>query len=205
MQYSQHKPRSSQGGIGALVLAAGFSNRFGSLKLCASLPDGQTVFSRTLANLTAAIPDVLVITRPEVACQLDIHDAELLVFEDAEQGMGATLAFGIRHILRSRSWDGCLVCLADMPYIRPGTYGQIAKRLTSHTIVMPRFRGRSGNPAGFGKAFFPELSGLTGDHGGRQVLSAHADAVIQQDLDDAAILYDIDTPEDLALAASQAV
>jgi molybdenum cofactor cytidylyltransferase len=188
---------------GALVLAAGFSNRFGSVKLCAELPDGDTVFQRTLRQLCAAIPEVIVVTRPDLQPLLPATAAEVICFDDAEQGMGASLAFGIAHVIGQRDWQGCLVCLADMPYIRPDTYQALARRLTSHTIVVPRFRERLGNPAGFGRDYFGELAALSGDQGGRQVLRTHRAAVIEMEVDDAAVLYDIDTPEDLALAASQ--
>lgn len=180
---------------GALLLAAGFSNRFGSIKLCAELNSGTTVFAQTLNNLQQAMDEVVVVTRPELAEALIQHCDSLQIFDQAERGMGATLAYGISLV---ESWDSCLVCLADMPFIKPDTYGNIADALRADRIVIPEYGGKPGNPVGFGRQFFPELMTLQGDSGGRAVVQLHPEALQRLAIDDAAILHDIDTPADLA-------
>ncbi len=179
---------------GAIVLAAGFSNRYGSLKLCAALDNGKTVYEQTLANIHAAVPDILVVTRPELTARLPKTAARLVSFDHAERGMGATLAFAIKQI---DTWQGALICLADMPFITPESYRLIAAASTEDRIVIPRAQGQQGNPVAFGRRFFPELIRLTGDNGGRAVAKAHPEALQHLELDDAAILADIDKPEDL--------
>jgi len=186
--------------IGAIVLAAGFSNRFGSIKLCAQLASGQTVFQQTLSNIRQAVSEIVVITRAEVAPLIAEGETDIRVFDDAELGMGATLAYGIRQLnLPSKEpWDGCLICLADMPYIQPHSYAQIADAITKDQIVVPYYQGKAGNPAGFGCNFFDRLANLKGDHGGRKVIRENPESVITLELNDPALLHDIDTPEDLA-------
>ena len=181
-------------GTAALVLAAGFSNRFGSVKLCASLNNGATVFSQTLENIQQAIQDVVVVTRPELAEELIQYCDSLQIFDQAERGMGATLAYGI-SLIQDR--DSCLVCLADMPFINPDSYRAVANALRSDNIVLPFHAGQAANPVGFGKQYFSELMALTGDSGGRPVVQAHRDAVLELDLQDPGVLADIDTPEEL--------
>lgn len=182
-------------GVGALVLAAGFSNRFGSIKLCARLDNGKTVFEQTLERIQAAIKDVVVVTRPELADVLINHCETLNIFDQAEKGMGATLAYGIGLM---PEWDATLVCLADMPFIDSATYAQLAAELDQNAIVMPSYQGRAGNPVGFGRDYYGELALLSGDSGGRPVVQRHLDALRRLDVGDPAILYDIDTPDDLA-------
>ena len=124
---------------GAIVLAAGFSTRFGGIKLCAKLANGKTVFSQTLQNIITAIPNSIIVTRPEVAKLLSIKagtDSSLHLFKCAESGMGSSLSYGIQQI---RDWDACLVCLADMPFILPSTYSTLASSLTSERIVIPNY------------------------------------------------------------------
>lgn len=181
--------------VGALVLAAGFSNRFGSIKLCAALNNGKTVFQQTLETIQQSLEQVLVVSRPELAEPLIQHCESLQIFDEAEKGMGATLAYGISLI---QDWDACLVCLADMPFISTDSYTAIAAAARSDAIVIPRHGGKAGNPVAFGKDFFPELLALRGDSGGRPIVQQHRDAVIELDLADSAILHDIDTPADLA-------
>ncbi|MEQ8955203.1 MAG: nucleotidyltransferase family protein [Gammaproteobacteria bacterium] len=187
--------------IGALVLAAGFSNRFGSIKLLAELKDGSTVFQRTLRNIGAAIDQSIVVTRPELEQSLSPYCAQLHVFADAERGMGATLGFGIQQI---EDWDVVLVCLADMPFICSDSYRQIAAAAGRSKIVVPCYRDRPGNPVAFGADFFPALAQLSGDAGGREVMRANSTHRILLDLDDPALLQDIDTPADLARIQLQA-
>ena len=111
--------------IGAIVLAAGFSSRFGSSKLLAHLSNGKSIFQQTVERIAGVFPDRLVVTRPEMAAQLQslVQGTSILSFEHAEQGMGATLAFAAQQI---GDWDGCLVCLGDMPFIETSTYRRIA-------------------------------------------------------------------------------
>ena len=181
--------------VGALVLAAGFSNRYGSIKLCAKLNNGHTVFAETLQRIRAAVSAVTIVTRPELVPKLAAADLDLHAFERAEKGIGATLAFGIGLV---QHWDACLICLADMPFVNQRTYFSLAENLSTDNIVIPTYRSQPGNPVGFGSEFFAELQLLSGDSGGQPVVMQHPGSVIKQEVDDAAILWDIDTPDDLA-------
>jgi CTP:molybdopterin cytidylyltransferase MocA len=51
---------------------------------------------------------------------------------------------------------------------------------------------------GFGRDFFPALRAVKGDTGGRDLVRANRERVQLLPVGDAAILQDIDTPEDLA-------
>jgi|TARA_B110000263_G_scaffold201857_1_gene181424 molybdenum cofactor cytidylyltransferase len=183
--------------IGAIVLAAGFSTRFDGMKLCAKLANGKTVFSQTLQNIITAIPNIIIVTRPEVAKLLSVKagtDSSLHIFKGAESGMGSSLSYGIQQI---KDWDACLVCLADMPFILPSTYSTLASSLTSERIVIPNYRAKPGNPVGFGKKFFPELIALTGDSGGKKIAFDNPVYLYEVAVNDPAILIDIDTVADL--------
>ena len=183
--------------IGAIVLAAGFSSRFGSSKLLAGLSDGTSVFQQTLQRIAKAFPDRFVVTRPEMVPQLEAQARGTSIhgFEHAEQGMGATLAFAAQCI---GDWDGCLVCLGDMPFIETSTYLRIAEQVTVDSIVTPIFDSRMGNPVAFGRNYFTDLAALTGDSGGRRLTKMYPQAVRELQVSDPGILQDIDTPEELA-------
>lgn len=183
--------------VGAIVLAAGFSSRFGSSKLLAPLQNGNSVFEQSLLRITTAIPSVLVVTRPDMAPLLKINPskAELVVFEEAERGMGASLAFASNYMSQ---WSGCLICLADMPFISTESYSLIANQLNTESIVIPSYQSKTGNPVAFGKKFFAELSQLSGDSGGKNIIQSHPNSISRLALDDPGILQDIDTIEDLS-------
>lgn len=185
---------------GALLLAAGFSRRFGGSKLHHPLPDGPSILQQTLLRLQAATPNIILVTRRALLDAGMLGDMRLSdgirieLCPDADQGMGHSLAFGARRL---PDWDGCLVALADMPFITTDTYRQLLAALRSRRIVLPRYQGQYGNPAGFGSVFFAELSRCHGDSGARAVVQAHRDCLHAVDVDDPAIHRDIDTPADL--------
>ncbi len=206
---------------GALVLAAGFARRFGGSKLAEPLADGRQMIEHTLERIGAALDEIVIVARAESVREwrlvrnhprLKLRSAResrgtgradddsprsevpIYPFENAQQGMGASLAWGIARL---PPWDGCLVCLADMPFIEPRTYRMLAERLTAESIVVPCHEGRRGNPVGFGRRFFPQLAGLRDEAGGRQVIREHADSRIDVAVADRAVLLDIDTPADL--------
>ena len=182
--------------VKALVLAAGSSKRFGSRKLIAKLPGGETVLRRTLNRIKLALPNVTVISSIELYSSISLSDSlsEIEIFADSHKGMGASLSHGIKLSQKS---NACLVCLADMPFIQTSTYREIASKLTKNNIVVPVYKGKQGNPVGFGERFFRELASLSGDKGGRTLIDKYSDSTSYINVDDPTILYDIDTPEDL--------
>ena len=184
--------------VGAIVLAAGFSSRFGSSKLLAELSSGKTVFQQTVERIAEAFPELLVVTRPEMVTALQklAQGTSILGFEHADQGMGATLAFAAQQI---GDWDGCVVCLGDMPFIEASTYSLIAELVTVDSIVTPTFDSKMGNPVAFGKNLYTDLEALTGDSGGRRLTSMYPQSVRELRVSDPGILQDIDTLEELTL------
>lgn len=188
-------PETTPFKIGAIVLAAGFSRRFGSLKLASKLDADITVLEQTLNTIRSAIPHLIVVSRPEITSTLSATPHEIIHFEHADRGMGASLAFGIRNI---RDWDAAMICLADMPAVQTQSYELLAAHAHPDRIVVPELQGRRANPVVFGSTFFEELAKLDGDCGGREIIERHKECVKVVQLSDKGLLQDIDTPSDLA-------
>jgi len=192
---------------GAVLLAAGFSVRFGSIKLKAALPDGNSILRKTFNNLLQATENIIVIGRRELLEQgvYDFipatHKPFIFLCDDARLGMGHTLACGIRHI--PPTWQSAMICLGDMPFVRQDTLMRLLSAGRSQQIIIPRYQSARGHPVIFGRYFFPELQLCQGDSGARHVLQAHPDSIIDLDTDDPGILQDIDTPQALAALYAQ--
>lgn len=183
---------------GVLLLAAGFSRRFGAVKLGAALQTGEPVIARTLMQIRGTTAPLRIVTRPalqDLLLRSGAQPEELILCGDADKGMGHTLAAGIRAL---PAWDACLVCLGDMPFIRSDTYIRLLQALRHDRMTVPTFQGSRGNPAGFGAQWFAMLGACAGDAGAREVLRSHPESIDCVAVDDPAILKDIDTPEDLA-------
>lgn len=183
--------------IVGVLLAAGVGSRFGGEKLLAPLPGGA-VASLAARALLPAVDRAVAVVRPgdtTLARLLEGEGLEVLTFEGAARGMGASLAFGVAS---EPNADGWVVALADMPFVRPETVAAVAWELRSGApIVVPVFHGRRGHPVGFSRAFFDELVGLDGDEGGRSILLRHAAQVIAMERDDDGATKDVDRREDL--------
>jgi len=92
------------------------------------------------------------------------------------------------------------VCLGDMPLI---SGRQLDRRsaafnpLEGRASVVPTRRGKRGNPVLWSSRFFPEMAALAGDVGAKHLIGEHAELVAEVEMDDDAVLVDIDTPEAL--------
>jgi len=70
--------------------------------------------------------------------------------------------------------------------------------LEGRAIIVPTRHGKRGNPVLWAKLFFPEMAQIAGDVGARHLIGEHAELVTEIEMDDDAVLVDIDTPEALA-------
>lgn len=183
-----------------ILLAAGTSRRFGADKLTHILPDGDQVAVHACRNLLAGTDRVLAVVRPgseELAARLQAEGAEVRICNNAEQGMGASLAFGIHARPEAAGW---LVALADMPWITPATIRKVADALRLGALIAaPCWQGQRGHPVGFSHVLGPNLSALKGDAGAKSVIQAHLEQLRLVDCDDQGVLWDIDTQQDLEI------
>lgn len=182
----------------AILLAAGAGTRFGGGKLLHPLEDGAAIAAHAVRNLVAAGLDVLAVVRPG-----DFPLAELLEAEgcgvtrcpDAAQGMGVSLAHGVRMSADAGGW---VVALADMPRIRAETIARVVQALMAGAaIAAPAYQGDRGHPVAFGRRFLGDLQALSGDSGARAIVQRNQALVRVIDCDDPGILLDIDRRSDL--------
>ncbi|WP_044872227.1 nucleotidyltransferase family protein [Pseudomonas sp. LFM046] len=184
--------------VPALILAAGFGSRFGSDKRRAALSDGRTLLAASLQSALRVFDEVHLVLRPEddpVALGLP-EGCNIIRCEEATQGMGHSLAAGVRA-LSSGTGDAIAVVLGDMPWIAETSLRALVAKASAERIVFPVHHDERGHPVLFGRDFWPELQQLTGDGGARCVLRAHASAWVAVGVDDPGVLRDVDSPEAL--------
>jgi molybdenum cofactor cytidylyltransferase len=191
-------------GITGVLLAAGSSRRFGSNKLLALLPDGTPLVLAALRRLRSVLESVIVVVHPQdtvVPGLLAADRVQIVVCQHADAGMGASLAAGVAASSAARGW---LIALADMPAIQVSTLQRVAQALDDGAVLVAPFHsGRRGHPVGLHSKFRDELLALSDDAGARVILARHAAVLTRLDVDDAGVLFDVDTPDDLELAAAQ--
>lgn len=186
----------------AILLAAGFSRRFGDAnKLMQPLADGRAMALVAAQNLVAAIPNTFVMIRPEnieLAALLKEAGLQVLTCAEPKQSMAESLSMAIMLASEiSEPTIGFVIALADMPYIRPETITAVANKLhAGANIVVPTYQQQRGHPVAFAAKYKDELQNVQGDEGGRSLIKHYQSEVQLLACDDAGILADIDTPED---------
>jgi molybdenum cofactor cytidylyltransferase len=183
--------------IVGLLLAAGSASRFGSDKLRHRLPHGVPIAVQSARNLRAELPRVVVAVRGRDAQQIFAAErCESVVCENADEGMGASLACAVRTAGRA---DGYIVALADMPFLRLTTIAAVREALEQGArLAAPYFRARRGHPVGIAGTFYEQLISLAGDEGAKRIVAAHAAELRKIPVGDPGAIRDIDRPEDLA-------
>jgi len=188
--------------ITAVILAAGQSRRMGAANKLLEDLDGTAMVRRVVAQAQASqARDVIVVVGHEGdAVRAALADTEVRFVENPHfaDGLSASLKAGIAAV--SADSDGAVVLLGDMPAVTTDHINQVIAAFNpveGRSICVPTTRGKRGNPVLWGRDYFGEIAGLSGDVGARHLIGAHADAVCEVALDDDAIFVDVDTPEAL--------
>ena len=193
--------------IAAIVLAAGVARRFGSDKRRHPI-DGVPMLTRTLSTYRRVFATVVAVIRPgepEIADLVTSTGCQVAEAIDAEMGQSRSLAAGVLALTRRPSFptaerdppliNGIVIGLADMPFVKAETLRRLVDAMNENpdAIVRPRSHGRSGNPVGFPRRLFKDLTRLEGDQGARNLVANHPD-VVCVNVDDRGVLDDIDRP-----------
>jgi molybdenum cofactor cytidylyltransferase len=133
-----------------------------------------------------------------LASGLAYHVVRPDAHEASGAGMGDSIAAGVRATLDASGW---LILPADLPLISGDTLRAIASAPPCG-VTVPRFHGRQGHPVRFDAVCGSDLLNLKGNSGAAQVLRAQAaiNSIAFLDVDDAGVVTDIDTLEDLRRA-----
>ena len=197
---SETKPHGPR--IAALLLAAGQSRRMGGPnKLLAEIngtPMVTHVARRLLASRARPIIAVLGNQADAVDTALGKLPIERVRNPDFAAGLSTSLKHGITAL--PSDLDGMIVCLGDMPLISGRHLDRLIAAfnpLEGRAIIVPTRRSKRGNPVLWSKQFFPEMAGLAGDVGAKHLIGEHAELVAEVEMDDDAVLVDIDTPDAL--------
>ena len=185
------------GGVAGVVLAAGASSRMGGPKMLLPL-GGRTLLSTVAAALLdAGLPSVVVV----LGCDADNVRAaaglpedprlRVVVNDEWRSGMASSLRRGLEECGEAAA---ALVALGD----QAGLTADRVRRIVSAwrpdaALVVPTHNGRAGHPVLFARTLWDELRALSGDVGGRDVVTRHLEGAV---LVPAEPLADLDTEED---------
>ena len=190
--------------IAAVVLAAGASRRMAPHhKLLLTDRAGRAMIARVVDNVLAssARPIVVVVGHraDEVRAALGARPVRVVVATDFAEGLSASLRTGLAAVPQTAR--GAVICLGDMPLIPGRTIDRLIAAWDpdeGRTIVAPVHEGQLGNPVLWDRSHFQALSQLSGDRGGRAILDARRETLVEVPVENPAHLLDFDTVESLA-------
>ena len=194
--------------IAAVVLAAGFSDRFGAENKLLAIIDGRPMLTHVLdcvASLSLS-RKIVVVRRDDgdVARLIDTRLFDIVENSNAADGMGSSLSAGINAC---GDVDGAMLTLGDMPFVQPATYLKLLATFHKHsdkTIVAPVYKGRRGHPVLFRRQHFAELKTLDDDTGAKHIIAANVSTFLAVPTEDEGILQDVDKPaHDVTLIAAR--
>ena len=185
-------PRSLNGRVAGVVLAAGAGTRFGDEPKLLADVEGRPALQHVLDAAFGALLQVVVVLghrADEVRAAVDFHRAKVVVCEDWEQGQSASLKAGLAA---ARS-DKVVLLLGDQPLVTPELIARLAAEPPG---TRASHDGTPGHPAVLGPAEIAAAMRLDGDEGLK-----HLDwRLVEVD----APLRDIDTPDDLEAVRREA-
>lgn len=207
---SRPQPRAAAGKTGespprvaAIVLAAGRSTRMGgSNKLLEDYVGKPLVRHAVEAALASKAGSVTVVTGHQ---QAEVRDAlaglavSFVHNPDFAEGLSTSVRAGIAAL--PAECDAALIALGDMPLVDAALLDRLISAFEPDKgalIVLPVTERQRGNPVIWARRFFDELQAIEGDAGGRQILKANGDAVVEIPVSSSAASFDVDTREALA-------
>jgi len=192
--------------IPGLILAAGASSRMGRSK--ALLPCGDSgltfVASVILALSEGGVADTLVVGRPEddaLRSEVETRGARFVENLRPEDGQLSSLLAGL-NVADRPGVRGVLVTPVDLPLVSGQTVAALLRAFNASAAPVARavHRGRHGHPVIFSRKVFDELRRADPSIGAKAVVNAHAAEVLNVEVDEPAVLMDVDTPEDYTRA-----
>ena len=182
--------------ITAIILAAGFSSRMKTNKL--ALQYGPTtVLNHVILELVKSkVDEIIVVTSREE----NIEGVKTVVNLHPEKGMTSSIKTGVEAA--SGKSQGYMICLADMVKLTSDDYTLLTEEFNKayaknpSCILLPRFNGEKGNPVIFSSKYKSEILHHEDPEGCKGIIKQHPDQIVWIDMNNDAVLVDMDTPDD---------
>jgi len=197
----------SSGSVAAILMASGFSERFGkenkllapvrgkpmalyTLELVSTIKFSGGIFFVAASEEVAALAVVPSLAQPRAGSEIKV-----IKNNAPDKGLRESVRLGVEAAGKDAAYYLFFPC--DMPFLDADTVQGVLNARQSGFIVEPRFHGKPGNPCLFSAHFRDELLSLEEGETPRIIKERHPEAVIGFDVKTPQILDDIDTPTQL--------
>ena len=183
--------------VGAVILAAGGSSRFGQPKQLLRFR-GETLIRRVVraAEEADCEPIVAVVGKNADEIRQELSGTRASLIENAEwqRGIGSSIRCGVHEI--AGSTDAAILLTCDQPRVDRNVIARLiaAQKESGKPIVASSYANTRGVPALFQRSCFKALLALPDNLGAKKIIEEQAGDVASMTFEEGAI--DIDTPED---------
>lgn len=170
----------------------------------ALLPCGDTglTFVASLIRVLrdGGVDDALVVGRPDdgaLRAEVEAHAGRYVENPRHEEGQLSSLLAGL-DVADRPGVHAILMMPVDAPTVGAATVATLIRLFNDSDAPIARVvcSGRHGHPVIFARAVFSELRHADPATGARAVVRAHAENMLNVEVDDAGVLGDIDTPDE---------
>ncbi len=185
--------------IHGIILAAGTSSRMGKPKML--LPFGGTTVIGTLILQTVLselenVTVVLGANADQLSRETDRYEVRTVLNTAYENGMLSSVQCGIKALPDTTS--AVMIMLGDQPMITREVINTViqAYRQSEKKLIVATYKGKRGHPLLIGSRYFREILKLSGENSLKDILLKYPEEIEEVEVDDPAILRDIDTEDD---------
>lgn len=187
--------------IAILIPAAGASRRIGTPKQLLKWGN-STLLGHAIETAEQLNPSEIIVVLgayyDKIKGEIDHNPIKILKHENWENGLGSSIAFGVKHILtNANQFDAVLIYLPDQPLIVSKYLIEMANKFKfeDHKIIATSYGNEKfGVPAIFDKTYFEELEALKDDEGAKKLIEKYSESATSLDI--SPLIADIDTEED---------
>ena len=223
----EEKRRKKRMTLGFVVMASGYSRRFGRNKLLEPIA-GKAMITYCFRNLSALLYEMSAVGSLSETIQesgnkekkLSLTLAQPLVVTRYPKIQELTISYQFRSIMHNeeeqsdtvrialsapeaRNWQGCMFLTGDQPLLSKDSLCRMVKEFANHpdNVIRLSYQEEGGNPVIFPRKYFDALKNLTGDHGGGFLLKngvVPLSEIIKLSAVREFELWDVDSEESLA-------
>ncbi|MGI0090598.1 MAG: nucleotidyltransferase family protein [Nitrososphaerales archaeon] len=189
--------------VACIILAAGMSTRFGSLKQLVEI-EGRPLLQRAvdIANDSNADYVILVIGAhsSEILGKVQTGRAQVVFNKDYERGQSTSLRCGIANL--PDDCAGTIIMVADQPFLKSEYLNEMIlifeQKCGDSEVVALSHAGEPRNPVLVPKELFPIMSEIKGDIGARSVIQNY-DKLRLVEIQDERAFLDVDTKQSVSI------
>ncbi len=187
--------------IEILILAAGASRRLGQPKQLVQFRGTSLIRRIATEAVNANVGPVTVVTghlHDTMVKELDGLPVSTFFNEDWEEGIGASIRNGLKHIRsKNPSTNAILITMVDQPFVDAAHLQKLANVYdpARPMIIASAYAGTFGVPVLVDNHYFDMLKDLQGDEGGKKIFVQYLKNIVEIPFIQGSI--DIDEEKDL--------